>query len=174
MWKFHFYTLWNLERVERYLEQMAAKGFLVSKIRCFYWFQFQAVKPLNVKFFFPYTAAKDLGMIGFETQFQKTPNWRRLDGGNLLYTALYQLKEAYPVLEEAAAYRNEYLQKVFRERLRADLLCVLLLALVCCLGSLMHWETGAVWYYIIPGLLFAARAAYNGFGLSTLRKGKKK
>ena len=172
MWKFHFYTLWNLELVERYLEQMAEQGFLVSKIRCYYWFRFQIVGPLSVKFFFPYTAAKDSGMICFETQFEKTPNWRRIDGGNMLFTSLYQLKEAYPVLEEAAAYRNEYVQKVFRERLRADLLCVLLLVLVYCMGSLIHRETGSVWYYIIPGLLFAVRAAYNGFGLSTLRKKK--
>ena len=172
MWKFHFYTLWNLELVERYLEQMAEQGFLVSKIRCYYWFRFQTVKPLGVKFFFPYTAAKDSGMIRFETQFQKTPNWRRIDGGNMLFTLLYQLKEAYPVLEEAAAYRKEYLQKVLRERLRADLLCVLLLALVYCLGSLMHWETGSVWYYLPLGLLFTARAAYNGFGILSLRREK--
>ena len=111
-------------------------------------------------------------MIGYELQFQQTPNWRRIDGGNLLYTALYQLREAYPVLIEAASYRKEYLQKVFRERLRADLLCVLLLALVYCMGSLMYWETGSVWYYIIPGLLFAARAVYNSFGILSLRREK--
>ena len=172
MWKFHFYTLWNLELVERYLEQMAEQGFLVSKIRGFYWFRFQTAKPLKAKFFFPYTAAKDSGMIGYELQFQQTPNWRRIDGGNLLFTSLYQLKEAYPVLEEAAAYRNEYVQKVFRERLRADLLCVMLLVLVYCLGTLMHWETGSVWYYLPLGLLFTARAAYNGFGILSLRREK--
>ena len=61
MWKFKFYFIWDLERVERYLEKLAIEGLIIKKIRLFYWFGINQEKPSKSSFFFPYTAPKDNG-----------------------------------------------------------------------------------------------------------------
>lgn len=170
MWKFKFYSIWNLESVERYLGNLAIEGWIIKKIRFFYWFSFSQEKPCKASFFFPYTAPKDSGMLNYEILIEKTPNANRVDGGNWLYTCLYQIPKAPLFLTEAAEYRKQYIRKVLRERFRADVLCLIFL-LACFFAELcLHQNCRYPLIFVCVGSFFALRAVYNGFGLFSLSR----
>lgn len=52
MKKFIFFTLWNVEKLERYLEEQAKNGYILKEIKHNYWFYFKKSPKINLNYFF--------------------------------------------------------------------------------------------------------------------------
>ena len=115
MWHFYFYPLWQIEKIEKYLEEMEKQGYRLQEVKHYYFFKFRKSPAKNVQYIFYYTFLNDFHIVHFNMQQQikgqflgdtisKDPN-------------IYRICDTTADLSHIKSFRKQYLKKVLLQKI---------------------------------------------------------
>ena len=128
MRKFIPFTLWQIEKIEKYLEEMEQGGYRLEKIKYSHFFYFKKSEPKQMRYFLSLKSFKGISMGSYDYALLSTHNANPIESRMCSYT-MYRTRDSEEDLWLLYAARLEHIRiKLLGSVLAMLLLTVLFLA----------------------------------------------
>ena len=127
MRKFIYFSLWEIEKLERQLEQMEKKGYRITDIKYSYWFELKKSQAKEMNYFLSYKSFRGPSMINCDYALESEHSAHKING-KLSYYTMYRVKGDKNKLSLLYDVRMDYIKRILLEKMITSL-CLLLIFL---------------------------------------------
>lgn len=115
MKQFIFFPLWEMESLEKVLEEMEKSGNRLTNVNCSYWFTFKKSNPGEMRYFLSYKSFRGQGMgwCGYALESEHRAN---IIDGKGCYYSLYRTNEEKENLSALYEVRMDYIKRILLEK----------------------------------------------------------
>ncbi len=128
MHKFLFYPIWNLNKPEKFLQNMEHNGLRLERVVFRYFFVFKRCKPRDVHYFLSFSGMKLYDILELEHQLRRDLLAVPVASEWSVSLRVFRLPNSKVDLRLYDMSRKRYLQKILLHR---GLLCLFFLATMC-------------------------------------------
>lgn len=165
--KFFFYSLWNCEKVEKFLNQMEQEGFRLEIVFANYFFQFKKSSPKTVEYVYSYAFLKNAELYHDESEIRRVYNADIIPTRLFSNTRIHRITKLndiklYEDLKTFNFVRDVYFRKGLIQR------AVLLVMLIIGSASAYLKFCWSIFLYI--SILLLCLIIYSAYGCIVLSK----
>lgn len=173
MKKYIFFTLWNIEKLERMLHEYEQNGLRLESVSFNYQFRFEKFAEKEMQYFLSYKSFRGASMGNCDNALLSKHKANPVKS-KMCYYSLYRTKETKENLKLLCDVRADYIKRILFEKLLTSAILAVLFAVFVFVSLYFGSNSGGLWFLILTVGICLLVFVYYLFGYLKQRSKCKK
>lgn len=117
MKRMFIYSLWNCERLEKYLSDMEERGFRLNSVQFYYFFHFKKSQPRKVRYVYSYWFGREIELYDAEVALRRDLRAATIPCNNSAGMHIHRIPDTNADVSLFQTMRTEYFKRGLLKRI---------------------------------------------------------